>query len=90
MSTFTVSIHLNLRPETAGAVIDTVGPALAEAGLSFRSDAPGLIEGRGVSGEQLAMLLERVSSLVYTPAGGAMTLASGVVDDLWVHVRRER
>ncbi|MCW5776852.1 MAG: hypothetical protein KIS87_10470 [Phycisphaeraceae bacterium] len=88
MTTFAVSIRINFRPEHAGAIIDALAPVLAEAGLSFCNDAPGLIEGRNISPENLAILLDRFSSLLYDQDGGAAILASGSVDDLWVHVRR--
>jgi hypothetical protein len=90
VSGFCVSIRLNLRPETAGPVIDALGPSLRQAGLSFRSDAPGLIEGRGIEGVDLALLLNALASLSFTDAAALEALEAGVIDDLWVHVRRER
>ena len=89
MSTFSVSIRLNLRPEAAPEIIDALAPALAEAGLTFLNDAPGLIEGRGVEPATLAVLLDRLASLSSDQEAGTAVLASGAIDDLWIHVRKE-
>lgn len=88
--TFHVSIRLNLRAAAGAAFVDHVGPLATEAGLSFRNDVPGLIEGRGVTLMQLGQLLMMLGEVPAASLGSPGLVESGLVDDVWVHVVRER
>ena len=90
MTTYRVSLRLDLKPEHAGAVIDTVAPALKQANLSFRNGAPGVIEGSGPSLMDLGLLMSKLNELAESAAVSEWLPESGLIDDLWLHVSAER
>lgn len=90
MTTYRVSLRLNLKPENAGAVIDTIAPALKQAGFSFRNGAPGVIEGQGLSLTALGLIMSKLAELAESPEVSDWLPKSGLIDDLWLHVSAER
>ena len=90
MSTFRIQVRLNVRPEGGAAFIEHVAPAARAAGLSIRNDAPGLLEADGLSLSDLGQMLMRLGDLPVNFAVAADVAESGLIDDVWVHVSRER
>jgi hypothetical protein len=90
MTTYRVSLRLNLKPDNAGAVIDTIAPGLKQVGLSFRNGAPGVIEGKGLSLTALGMIMSKLAELAESPQASGWLPESGLIDDMWLHVSAER
>ncbi len=90
MSTFHVSIRVNVRPSGGSALVEHVAPFAQSAGLRLRNDVPGLLEGSAVSLEQLGRLLTQLGELPTTLAITPDLLEAGLLDDVWVHVSRNR
>ena len=90
MSTYRVTLRLNLKPDNADAVIDTIAPALKQVGLSFRNSAPGVIEGQGLSLAALGLITSKLSELAESPEISDWLPDSGLLDDLWLHVSADR
>jgi len=89
MNTFRVEIRVNVRPEAGRAFVEHVSPVARELGLRLRNDAPGLIEGDGIALQELGALLMKLGELPADFAASSELAASGVFDDVWVHVTRE-
>jgi hypothetical protein len=89
VSSFRVSIRVNVKPDRASAFVDFLGPLAKQTGLRFRNDAPGLLEGERIQLEQLGSLLIRLGELPTDLGATSDIVDSGLIDDVWVHLSRE-
>ena len=85
MPTFAIAIRFNATPRSDGHVPASV---LSEHGLQADPDVPGLFEGERLQPERLATLLGEVADAVRSP-GAVDVIDSGLLDDVWVSLRRD-
>ena len=87
---FHVSIRLNIPPTMADSVRQVMADPLAGTGIRVSDTVPGLLVGEHVTLQSLGSLLTRLGELAYDPTLAMELPASGAIDDLWVHVTRNR
>ncbi len=85
MPTFAIAIRFNATPRAEGFVPTSV---LNEYGLEADPGVPGLFEGQGLQPERLAALLAELSESMHSPAAEGV-VASGLLDDVWISIRRD-
>lgn len=85
MPTFAIAVRFNATPASEPFL-----PAggLAAYGLEAVDAVPGLFEGEGLAPERLAALLGELAEAVRRPAA-ADAVESGLLDDVWVSLRRD-
>ena len=89
MPTYRVQVRLNLRPNIAVELVDTLSTLLPNTGLRLRSGVPGLIEGENLSPTQLDTVLDYVGKLLKNKPFAEDLERTGLLDDVWIHITRE-
>jgi len=80
-----IAIRLNATPDA-----EPFMPAsqLWDHGLAAIPEVPGLFESEGLSPDQLAVVLTRLAEVVHEPEAG-LAVQSGLLDDVWISLRRD-
>ncbi|MGD1915685.1 MAG: hypothetical protein ACFCBV_05815 [Phycisphaerales bacterium] len=85
MPTFAIAIRFNATPDA-----EPLMPVsqLKDHGLAAIPEVPGLFEGEGLAPDQLAALLSKLAEVVHEPEAG-LAVQSGLLDDVWISIRRD-
>jgi hypothetical protein len=88
--TYRIQVRLNVRADTHSLFLERVTGLVRELGLRARKDTPGLLEADGLDLIALGKMVSHLGELPTDFDVATYDEQSGLIDDLWIHLSRER